>query len=323
MNSANATEAPTSGVTEESLEKKISNPGLNEDETAFVNLVTQYYGTHGKVLTMAAAVTEYFFTEDEYCDLINGTFVMAALKERGIAFKPSDLQQVEAHLNLTKSDAVGDDKSAVEIVKPEDCSECGRPLPTADGPGDWRERSLSSLQIIVADTMLDLIDTRSQKKKLQDLGVSTTQYQRWLKDPTFSEYMRLNAKSMVAEQEHEAYLALLDKVRMGDNKALAMYLEMQGIYVPERGQNAGTNSLTDFKMLMIKILEIIQEEVPLEYQFNLGERIRGLVGIATTANDLVLSMEQEHEIHTPVVKPARQLSPRLQELMSKGVGSDD
>lgn len=323
--SRNATEAPTSARTTEALAARLNSPGLDEEGLAFVNLLQQYYGMCGRIMPLAVAVSEYMFTEVEYLEHMSNPTVALALAERGVTVKPSEKALVKELVDQQKTNSesrtVGSSPSMVVL---EVCETCGKPVGVTHDPDlPWQERTLSPIQLMVANCMLDLVDTRSQKKKLQDLGVSTSQYQMWLKDPVFSNYMKSSAQSMVGEQEHEVYLALLDKVRMGDSKAISMYLEMQGIYVPERGQNVGTTAMSDFKMLMIKILEIIQEEVPLEFQFSVGDRIRGLVGITDTANALIGTIDTStHEVIQPHVKPARVLSPRLQELMDKGVGND-
>ena len=321
-NKKSRTEAPTSGVTEDKLKERVEGPGLNSEQLAFVNLLAQYYSLHHVLMPIAVAIQDYKFEYDEFLDLMKSDKVQAALTERGVSIKRSDLDL------LGRTELVRELTDNEEEVEPTDeiCSQCGSIINPSSSSNNshWSDRTLSSLQLIVANTMLDLIDSRSQKKKLQDLGVSTALYQSWLKDPLFADYMKNNASNMLKENEHEVYLALLDKVRMGDSSAINTYLEMQGIYVKQTSANTGSSQMTDFKSLMIRILEIITEESEPEAAYAIGERIRTLIGIENTANALMNSLTnvEETEIIEPEITPARQLSPRLQALMEKGVGDN-
>jgi putative insertion element HTH domain-containing protein len=304
--SANATEAPTSGVTEAALQAKLQGPvGLGQDGVDFVNLMAQYFAVHGDLMPLNVAVDDYGFTFDEFVELIRNPMVQAALKEREVPLRDSILrgyEVVDQDLTLTNPEAVG----AANNVIPE----VSAPAP------NWKEKTLSPIQLIAVNTMLDLVDTRSEKKKLQDLGISTQQWQMWLRDPTFSNYLHTRAENLLGDHSHEAHLALIDKIRMGDINAIKYYNEMTGKYVAQTSSGTGTTQLTDFKQLLIRILEIINDEVDDQrVAFNIAERFKALINAQHMADQLT-----EQQIVKPEIAPARELSPRLQSFVDKGAG---
>lgn len=118
---------------------------------------------------------------------------------------------------------------------------------------------LSELQLTAANVMLDLRDNRSQRKKLTELGISTGQWDKWLKDATFQGYLRQRAENLLGDNQHEAHYALLSRVRAGDINAIKYYNELSGRYVPQR--SSGVSSNFDVKMLLTRIIEAIQKHV--------------------------------------------------------------
>lgn len=116
-------------------------------------------------------------------------------------------------------------------------------------------KGLSELQLTVANTMLDLLDTRSQKKKLADVGVSSAMYQSWLRDPTYQSYIRARSENLLGDNQHEAHLALVDRVRSGDVGAIKYFNELTGRFVP----NAKSN--VDVRLILVRVMEAIQKHV--------------------------------------------------------------
>jgi hypothetical protein len=148
---------------------------------------------------------------------------------------------------------------------------------------DFTAESLTATQLLVANSLLDLTDTRTNKKKLQDLGVATSTYATWLKDPVFKAYMHRRAEQMIGDNQHEVDTALLDKVRSGDLKAIAYYNEYTGRFVQ---QKSGTN--VDVSQLIVKIIEIIDEEIDDPATLNrVSLRLKGMIAARNTANALM------------------------------------
>lgn len=168
--------------------------------------------------------------------------------------------------------------------------------------GDWTAKSLTPKQLLAANSMLDLTDTRSQKKKLQDLKVHTQTWQSWLKDPVFKEYLATRASQMINENEHEADLALLDRIRSGDMKAISLYYEMSGKFVPQR---AGNNNV-DIQNLLIKVIEIITEEVTdTDDAIRISNRLRALATARNVAGAIMGS--DDEPINVPEVVEIRDI----------------
>jgi hypothetical protein len=123
----------------------------------------------------------------------------------------------------------------------------------SDGPA---ASALTERQLICANTMLDLRDNRSQKKKLTELGIPTQTYEAWLRDPAYQSYIRTRSELMLPDNQHESHLALLDRVRSGDVNAIKYFNEITGRFTPASAQpqiNVG-------EMLM-SVLEILQRHI--------------------------------------------------------------
>lgn len=114
---------------------------------------------------------------------------------------------------------------------------------------------LTEQQLTAANVMLDLTDNRSRKKKLGDLGIPTQLWESWLSDPAFQHYIRERSERILGSNQHEAHLALIDRVKSGDISAVKYYNEITGRYVPNRGDSV------DVPSLLMRVIEIIQKHV--------------------------------------------------------------
>jgi len=114
---------------------------------------------------------------------------------------------------------------------------------------------LTPNQLVAANVMLDLRDNRSQKKKLQELGIPTQTWEAWLRDPAFQHYIRTRAENILGDNIHESHLALVDRVRSGDVAAIKYFNEITGRYVP-----AATGQV-DVAQVLMRVLEVIQRFV--------------------------------------------------------------
>jgi len=192
-------------------------------------------------------------------------------------------------------------------------------LPAAKAQALWLDSVLTPEQLFMANTMLDLVDTRSQKKKLADNNIHTRTWNRWLRDPAFQRYLRERAEAMLGENQHEAHLALIDKIRAGDIKAIQYYNEMTGRYTPASSRGNQPNSVVDVNNLLIRILEIIQDEVEDQAtMIRIADRLKALGTAKTIAGELV-----EAEVHVPEIAPAQALTPELQQLLKDGTGFNE
>lgn len=119
-----------------------------------------------------------------------------------------------------------------------------RGIPVIEG------RGLTAEQVIAINTVLNLYDSRSERKKLQDMGISTTKWNGWMKDPAFKQYYAELTSNAFKDAIPDSKMALIDNVRRGDLGSIKLYFEMTGVHDPNRGS-------VDPRELMNKIFEVI------------------------------------------------------------------
>lgn len=118
---------------------------------------------------------------------------------------------------------------------------------------------LTEQQLTAVAVMVDLRDTRSQIKKLAEMGIATGTWDMWLRDPAFQNYIKTRGLNLVQDNAHEADFALMQKVRSGDVRAIAMYHELTG-RAPVGGSKSSAPDF-DIKSFLVKIMEILQVRV--------------------------------------------------------------
>jgi len=313
--SANAKVAPTSGSTQ-SAEEQASNSatklggaaGFNEEDLDFVTIVDMHWGVTGVLLTAPVGQDRYGIPIDTYITCMKKPKVKRALAERGISLK------------------------SLEQASPNSTGELIPQQPDRS----WRDASLTPAQLIVANTMLDLIDTRNDRKKLQDLGVSSSTYNNWLRQPEFQKYLRDRAESLIGASQHEAALAMIDKVKSGDPKMIEFFYEYTGKFSRRAdtsvlsGAASGSLNSENVTSLIQSIIEIIVEEVDdPAVGARISDRMRGLISARNTANELVSSLNpspinplQPTPVIIPEVAQSREITPDIKALMDSGIGSD-
>lgn len=255
---------------------KLQGEKATEVELDFVTLVHQQWLMAGTLMTEADAAN-VGIGKELYDRFLKSEFITSALEERGITWPPP----------------VGDLTVAEE---------------------SWRTVGLQPLQLLVANVVLDLNDQRSIKKKLQDHNVSLAKYQSWLQDPKFSGYLKQRAENLLGTHQHEARLALMDRVSSGDVKAIQFYLEMTGEYVQQR--NDGSVQVADIQSLLVKVVEIIAEEVDDPHT---AARIADRFKTIMTARNVVGQMlDSDSGPVVPEIAKPRDMTPGLQKLMNAG-----
>jgi hypothetical protein len=119
-----------------------------------------------------------------------------------------------------------------------------------------RQRAaLTDRQMAAASVMLNLIDRRSDEKKLRDIGVSSEEYATWMQDNLFAQYMIERSEKMIANATHEAHIGLMRGVRQGNTNSIKLYYEMTGRYNPNE------ENQVNVRLLVSRILEAIQRRV--------------------------------------------------------------
>lgn len=110
-------------------------------------------------------------------------------------------------------------------------------------------------QMAAASVMMNLVDRRSNEKKLRDIGVSTEEWSNWLQDKQFSEYLRERSEVMIANSTHEAHIGLMRGVAQGNTASIKLYYELTGRYNPNEENNV------NIRMVIGRVLEAIQKHV--------------------------------------------------------------
>lgn len=285
---ANATVAPTNQHT---LDNATKAKGLSAEEQEFLTILDYEWNMLGQ-LNPEQIQEDYGIPANLWQTYTHNQDMLSALKLRGVP---------TAGLNPDpkESKAVG----SLSPTQPE------QPKFTA---------KLTPIQLVVANSLLDLEDTRSTKKKLQDVGCTTTQYNAWMRNPEFSGYLQHRAEQLLGSDiKHEALLALADRVKSGDMKAIEYYNEMTGRYVR---QSQNPNAGPDLQSTIVRIIEIIVDEVhdPEAVQ-RIADRLKGLITGTQVAHALT---NPSDAIEIPTVAKPRELTPEVQQLMQRGVGYD-
>ncbi len=272
------TTAPSSGKTLTNVLPKIPEELLN-----FVTCVDQHFNLRGTLLTREEAFKEWGYTGAEYDDFIGNPLVVAALKERDIevAREQERLEQLAA-------------------------------------PPESREaklaKRLTPLQLVAANKLLNLTDQRSDAKKLQDIGVKPATYQSWLRNEAFSNYLVEMSESLLTNSQHEASLALLDKVKAGDLAAIKFHMEYTGRIAREN--DSSNSSVRDIQGLLVKILEIVVEECDGPTAIVIADRMKEATAIHSLAVDL------SSTIVKPPTAKMREMTPEMQALAELTEGGD-
>lgn len=252
---------------------------MSEEKTDFVTIVAQHHAKYGTLMTLEVADERYGIPPKTFKKFMKDERVLKTLEQFDIDIKRYNL----------------------------------------DGSEAWRSHSLTPVQMVTANAMLNLIDTRSEKKKLSDCGVTPAQWQAWLRDPVFSDYLKQNSELLLQNSQHEASLALMDRVRAGDPQALKLYLEYTGRFV-SKSDGAG-NSNQDIQSLITSIIEIIIDEVEdSQTAVRIAERLKVLSTSRNVANSL---LGNDDPIVVPEVQKARELSPHMKDLVEQGRGISD
>lgn len=116
-------------------------------------------------------------------------------------------------------------------------------------------KALSPKQILVANLMLNVHDSRSQREKLSWAQVSSQQYHAWLRQPAFVEFINKRAEQMFGASDHLAYRSLIKNVTAGDPKSLDLFFRMRGIYNPSLTVNININAV------LTQVVEVIARYV--------------------------------------------------------------
>lgn len=161
-------------------------------------------------------------------------------------------ERVDTLMHLTR-------KFYERCLTSEDCrkhlEEMGVPIRRILGASDIKPGALSIEQLRCVNKLLDFNDTRSDKKKLEEIGVPSWKYQTWKKDPAFQAYIRERANNLIGDNIDEVDRALLDNARSGDISSIKLIYELTGKYNPR------ADGQVDVRAILTQVQEIIMRRV--------------------------------------------------------------
>jgi hypothetical protein len=150
-----------------------------------------------------------------------------------------------------------------------------RGIPTTSATG------LNPEQVTAINTVVNPMDTRSRRKKLQEMDISPAEWAGWMKQPKFKEYYALQSKVLLEEAIPEARLALVDNVFRGDLGSIKYLNEMTGEYRGDAAQ-------VDLPALTQRIIEILQVHIKdPELLLAISQDLLGLASPATVRGEVI------------------------------------
>lgn len=261
---------------------KAQGKGVDPNKLQFVTIVDYEWNLNAE-LNPKKLCDEYGFTPEEVSGYLAEEEVILALEERGITRKL--IQGITTLASSTKT------------------------------------AKLTPIQLVAANKIMDLSDTKSDRKKLQDLGVTSLQYTAWMRDPEFRSYLQSRAESLVGDNQHEAMLALMDKVKSRDLNSIKYYHALTGRFVEQKSNDAQGTTQNSLEVMVVRIIEIIIDEVDdPELAARIGDRLKALVTGAQIAG--IISSPVGDSVVVPEVAEAREITPAVKALMEQGVGYD-
>lgn len=121
--------------------------------------------------------------------------------------------------------------------------------------GELLPRDLTDEQIAAIRAVLDYEDKRSHSAKLRSLGITTTQWNGWLRNPKFKELLHELSGLKFQDSLHIAQEGLVKRLEIGDTHAIKLYLELTG------RQRDESPAIQNIKLIMAQIIEAIQIHV--------------------------------------------------------------
>lgn len=117
------------------------------------------------------------------------------------------------------------------------------------------EDKFTQQQMHAAAIMLDLVDRRSDEKKLRDIGISTRQWAQWLLDDEFAAYLHDRSEVMLRNSTHEIHKGLMKGVRQGNLAAVRTAYEITGRYDPNK------DTQIDIRSVLHTFIEVLQRYI--------------------------------------------------------------
>lgn len=144
------------------------------------------------------------------------------------------------------------------------------------------EGILDPRQILLANLLMNTMDRRSMRQKLEECNVTQQQYNGWMRQPAFLNYMRKRAEEQFKSSDPVAYLSFLQNVERGNMEAIKMFFEMRGIYSPKITHDVNLDSI------MIRVVEILTKFLTPDQLAAAASELEGVMpqrGLGTGSDD--------------------------------------
>lgn len=117
------------------------------------------------------------------------------------------------------------------------------------------EKQLTPQQLLCANVLLNTHDKRTEREKLEFLGISSQQYHAWRRQPAFSSYINRRAEAVFESSTHKAFQNIINNVEADDLNAAKLMLELQGKYRQQVDVNI------NIETVVVTLVEIVAKHV--------------------------------------------------------------
>lgn len=119
-----------------------------------------------------------------------------------------------------------------------------------------QQDGFTAIQLAAINTYIDISDTRPDRTKLSDLGLTPSQWNGWMRDAKFRKYVMDRAAHLFNNDTlAAAQMAVSKKVKAGDPRILKLYFDI-------RAKDTELQNNQDMRSVMMGLIEIIQKHVP-------------------------------------------------------------
>lgn len=209
---------------------------INSPQGRIISSVERYYWLHSKMPAVDHIVEEVNLPYKEVVDILEDAATKAKLIDKGI-------------INQYQAERMSSYLTFLELAH--------------DHPG------LDPIQILAVNMLLNTADRRSERKKLEEIGVKPQQLAAWKKQPTFMDFYRKRSKSIFGELDVAANSAMARMINDDNFQAVKLFFEMNGDYTPKAEINVKVN----VHLVLTTVVEIIARYTTPEVAVQIAEAI--------------------------------------------------
>lgn len=209
---------------------------INSPEGKVVSSIERYYWIHSKMPPVDYIATDVNFPYNDVVKILEHPTTKAKLVDKGI-------------INNYQAERMSSYLTFLELAH--------------DHPG------LDPIQILAANMLLNTADRRSERKKLEEIGVKPQTLAAWKRQPAFMEFYRKRAKNIFGELDVAANQAMARMISDDNFAAVKLFYEMNGDYTPKAEVNVKVN----VHLVLTTVVEIIARYVDEETAVQIAEAI--------------------------------------------------